>query len=212
MFEMATVLRELARKRPVFHSEADFQHALAWEIHHQWPECAMRLEFKPPHVDARMYLDIWATDKTTTLAIELKYKTRRLSIKVKGEDYELLNQSAQDIGRYDFWRDVQRVEQVVAGRPSTIGYVIFLTNDSAYWTPRTSGRTIDAAFRMHPGRKVTGELRWGTGASKGTMRGREKSIQIKGTYSLTWEDYSVLGRGNYNRFRYLSWRIPGGIL
>ena len=33
MIQIAQVLSTLAVQRPVFHSEADFQHALAWEIH-----------------------------------------------------------------------------------------------------------------------------------------------------------------------------------
>lgn len=32
-FDFAPVLRKLSTKRPVFHSVADFQHALAWQIH-----------------------------------------------------------------------------------------------------------------------------------------------------------------------------------
>ena len=30
MIEIADVLNELSERRPVFHSETDFQHALAW--------------------------------------------------------------------------------------------------------------------------------------------------------------------------------------
>lgn len=33
MFDVEAVLRDLALKRPIFHSEADFQHAVAWEVH-----------------------------------------------------------------------------------------------------------------------------------------------------------------------------------
>jgi len=157
-----------------------------------------------------MYLDIWATAGTTTLAIELKYKTRRLRAKVGDEYFDRLDQSAQDIGRCDFWQDVQRVEQIVAGRSHIVGYVIFLTNDSAYWKAPASGQTIDAAFRMHGGRKVTGELRWGAGASEGTMRRREEPIRLKGTYSLVWEDYSSLGGRTYDKFRYLLLQIRSG--
>jgi hypothetical protein len=32
IFEVAEILSRLAKKRPIFHSEADFQHALAWEV------------------------------------------------------------------------------------------------------------------------------------------------------------------------------------
>jgi hypothetical protein len=33
VLEISDVLSSLAKQRLVFHSEADFQHAFAWEIH-----------------------------------------------------------------------------------------------------------------------------------------------------------------------------------
>jgi hypothetical protein len=32
-FDLPHLMDALAAQRPIFHSEADFQHALAWEIH-----------------------------------------------------------------------------------------------------------------------------------------------------------------------------------
>jgi hypothetical protein len=37
-----------------------------------------------------------------SLAIELKYETRAIDLKIHGETYALKNQSAQDCGRYDW--------------------------------------------------------------------------------------------------------------
>ena len=44
MFDMDGLMRSLADTRKVFHSEADFQHALAWHIHEAMPESQIRLE------------------------------------------------------------------------------------------------------------------------------------------------------------------------
>jgi hypothetical protein len=142
--DIRETLSELARKRLVFHSEADFQHALAWEIHERWPRCSMRLEFKPLHLGNRIYSDIWAVHDNAVIAIELKYKTRRLLVKVGEETFDLLNQSAQDVGRYDFLRDIERLEQMVAGRSDIVGYAILLTNDSAYGLPPENRSTLNA--------------------------------------------------------------------
>ena len=76
--------RALSASRPVFHSEADFQHALAWLIHQQSPESNIRLEYRPPWLDVRAYLDILIEDAAGMHAIELKYKTRRASVTVRG--------------------------------------------------------------------------------------------------------------------------------
>ena len=43
MLNIHLVMQELAKHRPVFHSEADFQFALAWQIRASMPETEVRL-------------------------------------------------------------------------------------------------------------------------------------------------------------------------
>jgi hypothetical protein len=203
MLDIGVILRDLALKRPVFHSEADFQHAVAWEVHSRWPELSVRLEFRPPHMDNRTYVDIWCNAGSRAVVLELKYKTRKLDVNVAGEAFDLLDQSAHDIGRYDFLKDVMRLERIVADRTGLAGYAIFLTNDSAYWRKTVHDQTADAGFRMHESRRVTGILPWGSGASAGTMRGREQQLKISGEYTLIWQDYSEPTEERYGKFRYL---------
>jgi hypothetical protein len=45
--DAVTMLSLLAERRPVFHSERDFQHALAWQIQLAYPEAQIRLEPRP---------------------------------------------------------------------------------------------------------------------------------------------------------------------
>ena len=95
-------MSRLAASRPIFHSEADFQHALAWELHARLPDMAVRLEL-PVHVPGKiLHLDLWLAGPTGSVAIELKYKTRGLALSAGGEPFSLKDQSAQDLGRYDF--------------------------------------------------------------------------------------------------------------
>ena len=47
MLDITHLMNELAHDRLVFHSEADFQHALAWRIHDAMPDCGVRLEYSP---------------------------------------------------------------------------------------------------------------------------------------------------------------------
>ena len=59
MLDMHGLMGSLAKKRPIFHSEADFQHALAWEIHKTTSGCEIRLEYSPvPDKGQRMALDL----------------------------------------------------------------------------------------------------------------------------------------------------------
>jgi len=209
MIEIEAVMSELQNKRPVFQSEADFQHAFAWEIHRIWLTSEIRLENKPQHVGGRIYLDIWAYGKESgTLAIELKYKTKKMSVTAGEETFELTDQSAQDHGRYDFLKDIQRLEQVTGGHDNITGYAVLLTNDRSYWEAPVNENTADAQLRLHDGRTITGQLAWGAGASAETTKGREAPIVLKGNYKLTWHNYSLLNDGgSYNQFRYLAGRV-----
>ena len=57
MLDLLGAMRALASHRPVFHSEADFQHALAWQIHRMLPGAVIRLEYRPLPTEP-MYLDL----------------------------------------------------------------------------------------------------------------------------------------------------------
>lgn len=83
MDQLFSTLTTLSKKRPVFHSEADFQHALAWEIHKNYSQSNLRLEYNPTISEGNMYLDIWVTHPNGyPTAIELKYITKKVSLQI----------------------------------------------------------------------------------------------------------------------------------
>ena len=188
----------------MFHSEADFQHALAWQIHEAAPESQVRLEVSVIPVEAQgMFLDIWLP--VEGIAIELKYKTRGLELEQDDESFALRDQSAQDQGRYDFLRDIQRLELMRSKlEQCRAGYAVLLTNDSSYWKVPTQRDTVDTDFRVHEGREISGALAWAARASPGTVRGRESPIQIRGSYRLRWQEYPNFPEKSYGKFRYLA--------
>lgn len=167
----------------------------------------MRLEYKPAHLSDRIYLDIWASDGKESLAIELKYKTRGARFVVAGETFELLNHGANPPGRYDFLKDVERLERVVEGRNDITGCAIWLTNDSMYWTDSGREVAIDLDFRLHTSRTISGKLDWGPNCGPGTKKNREKPIVLRGAYKMDWHDYSQVGRESRGRFRYQVVRV-----
>ena len=211
MLDLRAVMAALAQKRPIFHSEADFQHALAWEIQRTSRDAVIRLERRvtvenpTTGKQERIYVDVSAALDGQVVAIELKYKTWCLRTECDGEEFDLCGQSAEDCGRYDFLWDVQRLERIAKTRPPTVGCALFLTNDNSYWKPPRSADTNDAAFRLHEeeGRELTGQLAWGPMAGRGTTHSREKPITLRGTYRPRWEDYSGLKSGKYSLLRYL---------
>ena len=202
MIDFNLLLATLANKRPVFHSEADFQHALAWELQLLYPNVNIRLEYRPPWLDRRNYMDMWVIDEDTATAVELKYKTRSVDISIGGEQFALQNHAAQDLGRYDFVKDIERLERVVAARRQVVGYAIILTNDATYWSHPRKSDTVDSDFRIQEGHTLTGLLDWAPGASEGTRRSRTDSIQLANSYQLAWRDYSNVGDLKDMKFRY----------
>jgi hypothetical protein len=198
------VLATLAQQRPLFHSEADFQHALAWELHKRMPEASIRLELPLSQDGKLLHIDLWVVHKGRIMAFELKYKTRALVATVGNEQFSLSGHSAQDGGRYDFIKDIQRLEALVAHRPQAVGYAILLTNDSAYWTAGRNVDSVDADFRIAEGRVLHGRLQWKTRASPGTTRGREAPLTIRGSYPLHRAEYAHPATTSYGKLRYLT--------
>jgi hypothetical protein len=187
------ILTALADQRSIFHSEADFQHAVAWEMHKRLPRASVRLErpVEVSHPTKRLHVDIWIEQDGHVLAIELKYKTSALQAPVEKEQYALRSQSAQDLGRYDFIKDVGRAEDIVTDRARRAsGCAILLTNDPSYWTQSRNNNTYDVNFRLHEGCTLYGSLEWALGASEGTRRRQEDLLQLRESYDLRWEDFS----------------------
>jgi hypothetical protein len=207
---LARTLAALSPERPIFHSEADFQHALAWRIHDDRPAAAVRLELPREVGGRRAHVDIWVVDGGERIAIELKYFTRKIDVVVSREHFQLRDQAAQDLGRYDVLRDLVRIETLVAAGEADRGYVIALTNDSSYWkgpTPLSSPNY--EAFRLMEARDLGGLLTWGPATGPGTMKGRETPIVLRDRYRCNWADYSDLAStASYMRFRYLLFEHP----
>ena len=195
MIDIGDILNSLAKRRPVFHSEADFQHAFAWEINLARPNVNIRLEYPVPTESKPYHIDVRIENKDEIVAIELKYKTVPVEFVIDGEPFRLKNHSARDQGRYDFIKDIQRLEHVShaaeKGKKFT-GYAILLTNDNKYWDgDGTDKNTADAAFKIYVGRTLNGRLNWTANASVGTTKNREKEIELKGSYKVEWKYYNV---------------------
>ena len=209
MLDIHGLMADLSKHRPIFHSEADFQHALALEIHKAIPDCEIRLELPyrilGPQSDEtdKNHMDIYLT--TEKIAIELKYRTRGGKDKWNNELFVLKNQSAHDSGRYGFLKDIERLDRVVKDGEATSGVAVLLTNDHGFWSSPQSGwkMTTDAAFRLHEGRTLTGKLVWAAETAESTKE-EQPPIYLTGSYRMRWRDYSCLGEGKHQCFRYLT--------
>ena len=202
MCDINDLLTGLAESRQLFHSEADFQHALAWHIHQTTPKTQIRLEFPILVENRKMYVDIWLPQEK--VAIELKYATRSLELPDNEEPFALRNHGAHNHRRYDFLKDIHRLELMRSELGlCEAGHAVLLTNDPLYWNC-SSRKTMDLAFRVHEGREISRKLAWDPCASQGMVKGREESIQLRGSYCLHWQDYSCFHGEQRGKFRYLA--------
>lgn len=200
MIDLNRLMVDLAKRRPVFHSEADFQHELAWQIHLSGQSSELRLERSIEVDGQRLSVDILALIGKVWLAFELKYLTKLLDVTEQGERFVLRNQAAQDIRRYDFWKDVSRLEKLGAEGNARLGYAIAITNDQGYWR-KSNKETMDQSFRMHDGRVSDGDMAWKNSTGPGTMRGREKPIRLGRRYTISWRPYSSLAGVGAGEFK-----------
>ena len=188
---MKDVISNLANRRPVFHSEADLQFEFAWELA-QTSGIPIRLEVPTTNIG-----EIDLIIRKPAAAIEFKYKTAKAQMNIGDEDFNLSQQGAQPLGRYDVLKDLWRIEKTGLG-----GYVFFLTNDSSYWKPPRNGNGL--SFSLEQGRQIHGEMSWkDTGNQKSIGAARVVPINISGHYRCQWNNFSCDGR-----FRYLLLRVP----
>ena len=205
MIQVENLLQALAKRRPVFHSEADFQHELAWEIHQSVPQSQLRLEY-PVHVsnwftrpETKFALDILATISHEKVAIECKYKVAKLKAVVSQENFALASQQAHNEGTYDFVLDVMRLEKMIEQKQVNRGLACLLTNEAKYWQPSMRVSTNMDAFRLLDKRLLTGVLAWD--ASK--RQNRTEPLELKNNYHLDWQNYSKVEGTGAGQFRCL---------
>ncbi|MBU3664914.1 MAG: hypothetical protein FGM15_03425 [Chthoniobacterales bacterium] len=186
---VTSAIVNLSKRRPVFHSEADLQHAFAWELA-STKGVSLRLEVPLPDVGE---VDLLIPAPATV--IEFKYKTAVRDITISEENFALKQHGAQPLGRYDVLKDLSRVEKSNRG-----GFVLFITSDASYWGPcRGNG----SSFSLHQGRAIHGRMAWENNSNKKSLGAkRVHPITISGSYICEWNDYSREGE-----FRYLLFSI-----
>ncbi|MGB3185154.1 MAG: hypothetical protein WBG36_04525 [Ornithinimicrobium sp.] len=205
--DLPAVLSALAERRPVFHSEADLQQELAWQVRLAHPDVGVRLEVRVPEPSRpgrRERVDLLFRCGRGAVVVEVKYLTDALSGVHDGEEFELPRQGAQDVSAYDVVKDIFRVEHFVMTGLADAGAVLVVSNDPAYWVDPAHGRvTGAAAFRLYDGSSLTGERAWGERSGPGTRKGREDAIPLHGNHRLRWRDFSSLPGVGSGRFRFL---------
>jgi hypothetical protein len=197
--DVSTVMGELSAARPVFHSEADFQHAFVWVLHGMEPGLNVRLEVRQAE---REYVDLLCFGPRGRTVVEFKYFTATWAgaDPATGEEFQLRNHEATDLARQGFVFDIARLEKFCAAHGTSNGVAIMVSNDRRLWSPAVNSRvTRDREFRIHDGRTLSGLLRWGTEGSYFAASERN----LVDSYQVMWRDCSNVG-GKNGVFRWLA--------
>ena len=63
MISLEGIMSDLSKERRIFHSEADFQDALAMKISRTYPKLNIRVEYNPCGEADNQHIDLWIIDK-----------------------------------------------------------------------------------------------------------------------------------------------------
>lgn len=187
--------KELKEEGKTFLNEWDFQmslslfltHIKGYKVHLEY---VVPLNFlveknkkKYPFANKEnINIDIVIEKEGLFYLIELKYKTQRATIKFErfGEIncVSLKDQSRIPMSKYDFWKDVARLEFLKESFEKVKGGLcIFLTNNETY----TKGdKGISKEFTMKKGEPHSGELKF----KEGELKGKNPAFSLLGEYQI----------------------------
>jgi len=146
-------------------------------------------------IGKNILIDIVLEKNNLFYPIEIKYKTTTQALQFnnifgqKGIPVTLGQHGGQNIGCYDFWKDIKRVELFEEIFPNVVkGVVLFASNDPTYRNAPLDPKASYAQFSIHDGRKVSvskdSPLDWNNG-SCGTAKGRP-AIHLIHDYNIVW--------------------------
>ena len=147
--------------------------------------------------DSELRLDIVVKKNGEYCPVELKYKTKKVERQISRFD-EILddkvvvmkNQGAHDLGMYDFWKDVRRIE-LVHNRFAKVkgGLAIFVTNDALY-TKASRPESNNYLLNMNEG-KHSVIKHWQNENSACAKMNSYKSFEVEKEYSINWHHRNV---------------------
>lgn len=204
----ADIVRFIEQQAELLFNEFDFQMQLALALRASGKYDDVDAEYFLPNSvvegydwDSNMYLDIVVSRDGEFVPVELKYCTRSVRCDILRfnellQDVEIMrNQGAQDNRRYDFWKDVRRVELVKKLFPAVKnGLAVFLTNDPAYTRSPRPGSS-NAPFSMATEHIVGGgTMDW---IGNPSTRNQHMPFKLEGSYRNDWHMTTIGGVGFY---------------
>ena len=195
----------LERNDELLFNERDFQmHLATWLRNSANSYDDVDVEYYVPSSELENYvwnselrLDIVVKKGGEYCPIELKYKTKKVERQITRFDEALhdnvvvmKNQGAQDLGMYDFWKDVRRVE-LVRQRFEGVkgGLAVFVTNDALYTKaskPTSNNYLLNMSEGVH-----SREKHWLNPES--TCAKTHPDFEVEQEYRIEWHNREIDG-------------------
>ena len=142
-----------------------------------------------------IYIDIVVFTEGKYYPIEIKYKTISQTVPLKLFGTQSLvvlgHHGAQNIGCYDFWKDIKRLELFEQTfENAEKGIMLFITNDESYQLPPRNNEVGYAHFSINQNRIVeSGQtLDWNGALSISVNR---PPISLRNSYFLKWSEMKL---------------------
>ena len=181
--DLTNYMLELAKKRPVFHSEDDFKFELGYLLRQKCGNVRMERPFYLKN-GTKVELDIEVNGE---IAIELKYKKSALRKEINNEIFDLKDDKKFTYSRYDFVKDAWRVRSLIDENQHHIGFTIVLVNAKEYWSS-VKERNKDKKFELVDSRKFSKGESLSLNNSK--KANSYPSIKVNFSDEIKWNDYS----------------------
>lgn len=180
---LATWLRNSANR----YDDVDVEYYVPWQVldGYVW--------------ESELRLDIVVKKDGEYCPVELKYKTKKVERQITRFDeimhdkvVVMKNQGAQDLGMYDFWKDVRRVE-LVRNRFERVkgGLAVFVTNDDYYVRGSKEGSN-NYLFNITAG-EHSPIKHWQNEQSACAQMKAYKSFEVEKAYFINWHNRVVDG-------------------
>lgn len=200
----ADVIAFLEGNKELLFNERDFQmHLATWLRNSANHYDDVDVEYYVPWQELKNYvwkselrLDIVVKKDGEYCPIELKYKTKKVERQISRFD-ELLdekvivmkNQGAQDLGMYDFWKDVRRIE-LVRNRFERVkgGLAVFVTND-VFYTKVSKSSSNHYLFGMAGDVTRLKQKHWLN--PKSTCAETHKNFDVEQAYDIVWHSREI---------------------
>jgi len=204
--EIEAAMASLALRRPIFHSERDFQFELAWELRLQNPKLPIRLERRFMVDEDRFDVDISykcqgqsvGISPALQVVIEIKLFKTKFEWNQAGEDFNLPFARWKK-NRYDFAKDILRLERLVGKCGSNessladVGFAIGLGNDSRLWLKQDLECEVGPPYELSEGTILKG----------GDTFSDLEVLHLKSEYPITWSPYSRVDAVGPSEFKWL---------